>query len=131
LDISTPETPEKIGYYITPSSGIGICTADSFIYIAAGDAGLQIYENLLWEGIEEEPINTDSPLLLTVSLNRLSYDVPGQAFLTLYSSDGRRVLEETIQGKGTWTPSSLPSGVYFARVECKAAHETQKVILIH
>ncbi|MQY71132.1 T9SS type A sorting domain-containing protein, partial [bacterium] len=76
---------------------------------------------------------------LEASLNRLSYDVSGsvtgEAKLTLYSADGRRILQETIKGKGIWTPSSplsshIPSGVYFARVEGDASSRTQKVVLI-
>jgi len=92
-------------------------------------------------GVAESPIHTASPIQLSASLNRLSYDVSGsvtgEAKLTFYSADGRKVLEETIEGKGTWTPSppssqpsSLPSGVYFARVEGDASSKTQKVVLI-
>ena len=84
-------------------------------------------------GVAEPSPEPASPIQLEASLNRLSYDVPGQAKLTLYSADGRRVLEETIQGKGIWTPSppsSLPSGVYFARVESETSYQTQKVVLV-
>jgi len=86
----------------------------------------------------EPSLEYPSPIHLEASLNRLSYDVSGsvtgEAQLTLYSADGRKVLEETIQGKGTWTPStpsSLPSGVYFARVECESAKATSKVVILH
>ncbi|TKJ43490.1 hypothetical protein CEE36_03920 [candidate division TA06 bacterium B3_TA06] len=85
-------------------------------------------------GISESSPEPASPIKLEASLNRLSYDVPGEARLTLYSADGRKVLTETIQGKGIWTPSPpsshLPSGVYFARVEGDASSKTQKVVLI-
>ena len=83
-------------------------------------------------GVVESPIQTASPIHLEASLNRLSYAVPGEARLTLYSADGRRVLEETIKGEGTWTPSShLPAGVYFARVEGETASARAKVVIIH
>jgi len=86
-------------------------------------------------GVEERPVFTQSPIRLSASLNRLFYDVSGsvtgQARLTLYSSDGRKVLEETIKGKGMWdAPVHLPQGVYFARVEGDASSKTQKVVLI-
>ncbi|MEA3312301.1 MAG: T9SS type A sorting domain-containing protein [candidate division WOR-3 bacterium] len=85
-------------------------------------------------GVAESPIQTESPIRLSASLNRLSYDVPGQASLTLYSSDGRRVLTETIEGKGIWTPSSqpssLPSGVYFARVTTEGYSARTKVVVL-
>jgi hypothetical protein len=92
------------------------------------------------EGVTESPIHTVSPIQLGASLNRLSYDVQGEAKLTLYSADGRRVLQETIQGKGIWTPPSsassspsslLPSGVYFARVEYPSAKATAKLVILH
>ena len=87
-------------------------------------------------GVAESPVHTASPIRLEASLNRLSYDVSGsvtgEAKLTLYSADGRRVLTETIQGKGTWTPSShLPAGVYFARVEGESASARAKLVILH
>jgi len=101
---------------------------EAFVMITDWDMGI---------GVVESPIQTASPIQLEASLNRLFYDVSGsvtgEAQLTLYSADGRKVLEETIKGEGIWTPSppsSLPSGVYFARVEGDASSKTQKVILI-
>jgi len=85
-------------------------------------------------GVVESSIQTASPIRLSASLNRLFYDVSGsvtgQAKLTLYSADGRKVLEETIEGKGVWDAPPLPQGVYFARVEGETSSTTQKVVLI-
>jgi len=85
-------------------------------------------------GVEESPIQTSSPIKLSASLNRLSYDVSGsvtgQAKLTLYSADGRKVLEETIQGKGVWDAPVLPSGVYFARVTTEGYSARTKVVVL-
>ncbi|MBA7598322.1 hypothetical protein ES703_05336 [subsurface metagenome] len=81
-------------------------------------------------GVMESSIQTASPIRLSASLNRLSYDLPGEASLTLYSADGRRILQETIKGEGIWEAPKLPSGVYFARVEGEASSMTQKVVLI-
>ncbi|MCK4231916.1 T9SS type A sorting domain-containing protein [candidate division WOR-3 bacterium] len=82
-------------------------------------------------GVMESPIHTASPIYLEASLNRLSYDLPGEAKLTLYSSDGRMVLEETIKGEGIWQAPSLPSGVYFARVEGESASARAKLVILH
>ncbi|TKJ42889.1 hypothetical protein CEE36_06380 [candidate division TA06 bacterium B3_TA06] len=90
-------------------------------------------------GVAESSPKIVSPIQLSASLNQLSYNLPGQASLTLYSADGRRVLTETIQGKGTWTPSPpssqpsshLPSGVYFARVKNNSASARAKVVILH
>jgi len=86
-------------------------------------------------GVVESPIQTESPIQVSASLNRLSYDVSGsvtgEAKLTFYSVDGRRILEETIKGKGTWTPTELPSGVYFARIKYNSASARAKVVILH
>jgi len=97
---------------------------EAFVMITDWDMGI---------GIVESPIQTESPIRLEASLNRLSYDVPGEASLTLYSADGRKVLEETIKGEGIWTPSppsSLPSGVYFARVTTEGYSARTKVVVL-
>jgi hypothetical protein len=83
------------------------------------------------EGVIESPAHTASLIHLEASLNRLSYDVPGQASLTLYSADGRRVLTETIQGKGIWDAPVLPSGVYFARVKNNSASARAKLVILY
>ncbi|MEA3311832.1 MAG: T9SS type A sorting domain-containing protein, partial [candidate division WOR-3 bacterium] len=82
-------------------------------------------------GVVERPVFTQSPIQLSASLNRLSYDVPGQASLTLYSADGRKVLTETIEGKGIWEAPKLPSGVYFARVKDNSASARAKLVILH
>jgi len=81
-------------------------------------------------GVVEPSLEYPSPIHLEASLNRLAYDVTGEAKLTLYSADGRRILQETIKGEGIWEAPKLPSGVYFARVEGEASSKTQKVVLI-
>ncbi|MEA3311215.1 MAG: T9SS type A sorting domain-containing protein [candidate division WOR-3 bacterium] len=83
----------------------------------------------------ERPVFTQSPIQLSASLNRLFYDVSGsvtgEAKLTLYSVDGRKVLEETIKGEGIWQAPSFPSGVYFARVKSESASARAKLVIIH
>jgi len=88
-------------------------------------------------GVVEQPVSSVSPIKLEASINRLFYDVSGsvtgEAKLTFYSVDGRRILEETIKGKGTWTPStpsSFPSGVYFARVTTEGHSIRTKVVVL-
>ena len=130
IDISTPSNPHEVGYYETPASAYAVYTSDRYIYVADGAAGLQIYE-LLPIGVKENPMTIASPICLTPTLNRLAYDVPGQAQLTLYSADGRRVLEETVEGKGTWdAPAAIPHGVYFARIENDSGSIRAKLVVL-
>ncbi|MBD3285853.1 T9SS type A sorting domain-containing protein [candidate division WOR-3 bacterium] len=79
-------------------------------------------------GVAEAPVT--SPIQLTSTLNRLAYDVPTEAQLTLYSVDGRKALEETVEGKGTWTPASLPTGVYFAKLSTGVYSVRKKMIVL-
>jgi len=130
IDISTPSDPEMIGYYETPGEALGISVLDTDAYVADGAAGLQIYENI-YTGVEETPIHTASTIRLTTMLNRLAYDVPDQAQLTLYSADGRMVLEETVEGQGIWdAPAELPQGVYFARIENDSGSARTKLVVL-
>lgn len=90
---------------------------------------------LLEYGYEKEPGVAEqlieSPIRITTFINRLAYDLKGSAYLTFYSADGRRILEDAITGKGVWEPPALlPQGVYFARIEAgKYSHTARLVIL--
>jgi len=90
-------------------------------------------DSLGYVSLEEEPV-IESVIRLEASLNRLFYDVSGsvtgEAKLTLYSADGRRVLTEIIQGKGVWNAPALPQGVYFARVSTKGYSARTKVVVL-
>ncbi|MBD3285852.1 T9SS type A sorting domain-containing protein [candidate division WOR-3 bacterium] len=90
---------------------------------------------LLEYGCEEEPgvteVLIDSPIRITTYFNRLSYEITNEAQLTLYSADGRRVLTETLKGKGVWEASdAIPAGVYFARVDSGMFSTTKRLIVI-
>lgn len=131
VNVSDPSHPQEAGFYETPSWTWGIFVVDPYIYVVTSDAGLQIYENLLWEGVEESTIPTSPPIRISASLNRLSYDVPDGTQLTLYSADGRKVLEETIEGKGIWeAQTDLPQGVYFALVSIEGYSAHTKVVVL-
>jgi hypothetical protein len=84
-------------------------------------------------GVEDQPVR-ESVIRLETSLNRLFYDVSGsvtgEAKLTLYSVDGRMVLEETIKGEGIWQVPKLPSGVYFVRVSIEGYSARTKVVVL-
>ncbi|MBD3363867.1 T9SS type A sorting domain-containing protein [candidate division WOR-3 bacterium] len=80
-------------------------------------------------GIEEEPV-TISPIELTATLNRLSFEVPDKATLTLYNSAGRKLTEEVIHGKGSWQAVDIPSGVYFVRVDSEGYTQKTKLVVL-
>lgn len=88
---------------------------------------------LLKLGYEEEPGVAESvtpSVIISTSLNRLSWCVTGgEATLSLYSADGRKVLEENLEGRGIISPD-LHSGVYFARVRTAGISQIEKLVII-
>lgn len=131
IDVSSPSSPQEVGYYDTPAWVSRVYVSGPYVYAACNYCGLQIYENLLVEGVKENPMTIASPICLTTSLNRLSYDVPDETQLTLYSADGRRILREAIEGKGIWdAPAGLPQGVYFARIENDSGSARTKLVVL-
>lgn len=137
VDVTDAQDIQEVGYYGDTVSGLpvsGIYASGPYVYVAtsAGKLSeLDIYQNLLWEGIEEETPPTASPIQLTTSLNRLSYNLTGQAQLSVYSADGRLVLTETVEGKGIWeAPTELPQGVHFARVVTENHTARSKVVVV-
>lgn len=116
---------------VTSDGGYIICgSTQSYAPPGRGTEVLLIKTDSLGEvGVEEQPV-MESVIRLEASLSRLSYDVPGEASLTLYSADGRKVLEETIKGEGIWQAPSLPSGVYFARVTTEGYSARTKVVVL-
>ena len=131
IDVSSPSSPQEVGYYDTPGWISGVYVSGPYVYAACNYCGLQIYENLLWEGVEESTIPTSPPIQVSASFNRLSYDVPDETQLTLYSADGRKVFEETVEGKGTWdAPAAIPHGVYFARIENDSGSIRTKLVVL-
>ncbi len=130
-------TPENVTSVPLQPPAVGACN-DQIVWVYSRintDSTCEAFAVLTdWNmgiGIEEPPVVIQSPIRLSTMFNRLSYDLPGEAQLTLYSTDGRRILEETIEGKGTWVaPIGFPSGVYFARVEGENLSARSKVVVV-
>ncbi|MBN2379849.1 SBBP repeat-containing protein [candidate division WOR-3 bacterium] len=79
--------------------------------------------------VSETPVT--SPIQLTATLNRLSYNLPGEAKLSVFSSDGRKVVEETVEGQGIWlAPTELSQGVYFVKLTTGDYSAKTKLIVV-
>lgn len=78
----------------------------------------------------EDNFSELNTIRLTTSLNQLSYDVPGEAVLSLYSVDGRLVEHLVVENQGVIEFNHLPSGVYFARVRMGEENESAKLLVI-
>lgn len=128
LDVSIPANPEEVGYYETPNIALDVYASHPYAYVTCHSEGLHIYEYGEFPGATEEP----NILSLDVMAfrNRLDYNLTGIARLSLYSADGRRILETSIHGKGTWdAPLVLAPGVYFARISIDTRSVQTKLLV--
>ncbi|MBN2378212.1 hypothetical protein JXM67_00200 [candidate division WOR-3 bacterium] len=130
VDISVPSNPREVGYYYMPCESMDVFVLDSYIYVADICAGLQIYEQYN-VSVEEGPVIPESTIKLSGCYGSLSYDLPGEARLVVYSADGRKALEEILKGRGTWAaPQALPQGVYFAKLATENCTAEAKLIVL-
>ncbi|MBD3284972.1 T9SS type A sorting domain-containing protein, partial [candidate division WOR-3 bacterium] len=110
-------------------------TDDQIIYVWLDNRrhkGWDVYAKITdWNlpAVEEAALDVSS-VKLTSTLNRLSYEVPEEAILTVYNSAGCRVAEQVVRGTGKWFPADLSSGVYFARVESVQGSARAKVVVV-
>ena len=118
----------------TQPPAVGVCN-DQIVWVYSRFNPDSIHEAWAvitdWDmvGAEEEPVYASS-IQLTATLNRLSYELPGEGNLILYSSAGRKVAEEKIHGRGNWQAVDIPSGVYFARVDSEGYSARAKVVVL-
>lgn len=129
IDISDPTSPHEVGFYDTPNIAEDVFYSSGYIYVTCHSAGLHIYEYGDFP-VSAEELPLSQQIKLSASLNRLSYEVPGKSQLILFSSDGRQVHSQVLSGKSEWdAPSSLPGGVYFARVSNGVSSARTKLVV--
>jgi hypothetical protein len=63
IDISTPSNPKEVDYYDTPGRAWDVAVTGNYAYVADGEAGLQIYKNLL-AGVENREKRKPAIVLL-------------------------------------------------------------------
>lgn len=130
IDITDPADPVEVGFYETPNVAQDVFYSNGYIYVSCHSAGLRVYEYgdfPVGAGESTQP----TQLLVSTSLNQLSYDVPDLTQLYVYSANGRLVYRDEIDGKGVWTPQrSCPTGVYFARVVTENHTARSKVVVV-
>ncbi|MCK4333981.1 T9SS type A sorting domain-containing protein [candidate division WOR-3 bacterium] len=97
----------------------------------------QLSKPLYYTGIAEEPVTHPDAITLDVRSFTdplcVSYSIPQgqQGTLTLYDAAGRRVGRMTVRESGEKSFSaSLPSGVYFVRLESADLTLTRKAVLL-
>ncbi|MBD3285671.1 T9SS type A sorting domain-containing protein, partial [candidate division WOR-3 bacterium] len=131
IDISDPWNPQQVGFYRTPGEiSLGLSVSGDYIYVADDVAGLQIFDNYHVD-IEETPLCNTTSSRLEGFLNTLSYDLPFESQLTIYSADGRKILKTTLEGKGAWeAPSNMSQGVYFASLTTPSEVLRTKLVVI-
>jgi len=154
LNVVDPSNPVEVARYISmPNSANKLAVSNHVAFVASSGCGLQIYENLLTSGSEE---NGSSPhLILSFSQNRpnpftskrgttIEYSIPKTALVRLYiyNTLGQRVktLVNEVQTTGShqviWKGTSdsgkaLAPGVYFCKIETSDLSATKKILLVN
>lgn len=128
LDLSNPINPVHLGYQQMPGRIRDMRIQSKYLYAAIEDAGMQVYEDLDVAVAEESERST---VYLSTSINRLAYELEGKARFALYSVDGRKVLEETLEGKEVWeAPRTLAQGVYFFKISNGPEYGKGKIVVL-
>ncbi len=154
LNVSDPSNPFQVfsmqvpGFILTELEG-----SDGLGYVCAGDAGVQIIENTLATGIEQDEDSGYSGILppnaLSIHPNPSSAEaaitytltIPARVRVLIYDARGVLVASPAMgdmpAGEHTFTwqcdsddGSRVPSGVYFCRVEAGGASVSGKLLII-
>ncbi len=143
LDISNAVNMVEVGYYNTPGTPYAVAISNSYVYVTAGDAGLQIYEHLIY-GVDEStyeghtfcslqlvqnPVH-DGYITLTLQISKKSticlnlYNILGQKIKTFpqacYSAGCHKL---------TLPVRDVPPGVYFLKSHTPFSQDALKVII--
>jgi hypothetical protein len=126
-------TDEDWGVTISGTSDDGYIITGGTASFGAGDVDVWLVktEPDTGVGISEPPIVEGSSFEVSTALNRLAYNLPGQAQLSVYSADGRKALTETIEGRGVWeAPKTIAKGVYFVQINSGGYSIRNKLIVL-
>ncbi|RKZ21048.1 hypothetical protein DRQ18_05110 [bacterium] len=135
VDVSDPYNPSIVGYYFTPTHPWGLLLRNSYIYVAAGNIGLQIYQTF-FEGLEENEHIVDENLVVLNSVVDICIPENRKALqFYLYDVVGRDVSEniEKIEYKNRRIKillKPIPLGVYFLRMEHAEYRRTIKLLML-
>ncbi len=127
IDVSDPANPQMVGYASIPDDGVGMDVAGNLIFVASYSGGIQVYENMLINGIKRNanPLNHTS-----IQAGKLVVEYSHPGILAIYDVAGRKIRKMRLCEEKGRVEFSLPSGVYFITLEGKGVKETEKVVVI-
>ena len=151
VDISDPAYPELLDTHEVPGLILtDLVCRENYAYVSAGDAGLQIYDNTVFTGLESDPgpdplrvsAGPAVPNPFSVSTS-ISYTLPAASHvrMTIYDMRGA-LIGELVDGSrnaGSHTVSwdgissdgePVPSGVYMFRLNNGEASSTGKMLIL-
>ncbi len=122
IDISNPLYPLEVGNYDISAAAQDIAVSGSCVYLATGQTGLHIYENLL-SGVNEENKDKEKVLKITQNIFMGTAEVRVEGLelpvvLNVYDVSGR-VKEKTIifNSSPVTVGAELYPGIYFVNVK--------------
>jgi hypothetical protein len=146
IDVSSPESPEIVGYYGDWGGGYCIEAAEEYLYWGYGPGGFFILRNDLITEIQD-PVSNNTPNSYTLLQNypnpfndftTFQYDIPIECHvnLSVYNIIGQKVatLVNEFQQKGRHkirlNTKNLTSGIYFYKLSAAGNVLFKKMVLI-
>ncbi|RKY93585.1 MAG: hypothetical protein DRQ01_04420, partial [Ignavibacteriae bacterium] len=145
IDVSTPSNPIEVGFYDTGVGAWGVAVIGSYSYVADDGDGIYIIQNDLLVGINEETSFSPGSFLLAQNYpnpfnptTTIKFQIPELSFVTLkvYDVLGSEITtlvsEEKTMGRYEveFNAITLPSGIYFYRLQAGDFVETKKMMLL-
>lgn len=142
IDVTDPTSPVLLGSADTPGEAGDVVVADGFAYVADKEYGISIIDvsvpaarNVLLRGAYPNPFNPRTTIAFELA-------VPGETRLRIFDVSGRLIrtlIDGTLLARGDheyeWDGRdnggrSMPSGIYFSRLEVGGYVESRRMALV-
>lgn len=144
VDVSNPASPEIAGYYTRSGCfALGATIEGSYVYLADGPAGFQIYDNLIITRVNEKPVISENSFMLYPNPARdminiiLESEKPDLCRVKLMDITGKVIIQltEKIGSGGSQTlqislkEHGVPAGIYFVNLNMNGENQFRKLIV--
>ncbi len=132
LDISNPVQPVLVGYYLTDEDPGHFQIVGDTVYVAVGEAGLQILEFSEYAVEEGSAGGSPANLQATVVRRSLPLVLDAPARVEIWDSGGRLRWQQRYPRAGRYRIplEGWPAGVYLIRIQGDRRPRTQRFLLL-
>ena len=150
IDVSSPSSPQEVGFFDTDGEAFGVTVNGNYVYVADGDNGMYIIQNDLLVVSNDEDLSLPKSFVLHQNYpnpfnptTTIQYHLPQRSDvqITVYDLLGREMttLVSEYQDAGfksvIWNATNdqgqpVSAGVYFYQVRAGDYLQTKKMILL-